>query len=121
MLTVRIAAQLAGVPRAQRTDVRLEALVGPKPVPGASLPPPPPPPPLRPQFGYSLVAVQLIDRQTEQVVAQSEGASITRCMGIAFLAEVAPLLDTLVLSFIICEDDRREQETLLAPTAVSGE
>ncbi|EIW59720.1 uncharacterized protein TRAVEDRAFT_28750 [Trametes versicolor FP-101664 SS1] len=64
---------------------------------------------------------QLIDRQTDQVVAQSEGASPTRCMGIEFLSAVAPILDTLVLSFIICEDDRRDQETLLAPTAVDSE
>lgn len=42
-------------------------------------------------------------------------------MGIEFLASAAPILDTLVLSFIICEDDRRDQETLLAPTAVDSE
>ncbi|KAJ8482663.1 hypothetical protein ONZ51_g5199 [Trametes cubensis] len=68
--------------------------------------------------------MELVDCQTNQVVAKSHGARIgcsstSRRMGIRVSPKATPFLDAILLSFIICEKKRREDATTAAIAGTS--
>lgn len=110
-------AQLQEVRRAGRQDICLEEAVGHERVRGAPA-----------QFSCDLKPghspcfgdVQLVDDQTQQLVAKSSGArSVLRPsdrMSLEISPQAVPILDAVVLSFIICEKNRRGNNAATAAT-----
>ncbi|KAI0752729.1 hypothetical protein C8Q80DRAFT_471684 [Daedaleopsis nitida] len=59
---------------------------------------------------------QLLDSQSKRPVAESHSASHgifsrRRPMGITMGPELIPFLDAVILSFIVCEKERRDSES----------
>lgn len=65
-------------------------------------------------FTHSPIALQLVDHHTKQVVARSRYTRSSlwssKRISIEVDPQVVPVLDAILLSFIICEKDRRDQE-----------
>ena len=70
-----------------------------------------------------LMHLQLVDSAAQHTVAKAHSAHSffsTQKMSVDFDPALVPILDILVLSFIICEEKRRQQQrTAAASIAVS--